>query len=247
VENISLLDRLEQGLLDEAVSLKTLLHTIQLIGGRASSSTLQEWALLELQGYYDPQHELPSYRLVPAQIQADWRTIAWQATQQPISVLELPKAAQNVITEQAPIAAGVGQIETMVSGAQPGEAIKLALPGAQELARIMSYERRDRRMVIDAVYWAVHPSALQDVLDQVRTRLVQFVAELRSAMPLDAGDPTAEQVNRVVQHIWVLTGNNSPVTVTAPFANAEQGGSARAGIGEHVVQPASKKRTRWGR
>lgn len=112
---------------------------------------------------------------------------------------------------------------------------------------MMSYERRDRGMVVDVVYWAVHPSSLQDVLDQVRNRLVQFVAELRSTMPSDADNPTAEQVKKVVQHVWVHTGNNSPVTVTAPFANAEQGGSARAEVDEVAVQPDSKTRIRWGR
>lgn len=243
--NPSLLDRLEAGLLDEATSLKTLLRTVQLIGGHASSSTLQKWTRLELEGYYNSEDELPSYRMVPAQIQLDARTAAWRMTQNSISVLELPKVTQDVITEQAPIATGIGQVETMVSDAQPGEAIKLALPGAAEITRMMSYERRGRGMVIDAVYWAVHPSALQDVLDQVRNRLVQFVAELRSTMPATADNPTAEQVERVVQNIWVVAGNNSPVTLTAPLAYAEQDASASAGVNSDAVQPASKRRLRW--
>lgn len=245
MESVSLLDRLEDGLLDEATSLKTLLRTVQLIGGRASSSVLQEWTRLELEGYYDSEHDLPSYRMVPAQIQVDARTTAWRMTQQSISVLELPEATQGVITEQAPIGAGVGQVETMVSGAEPGEAIKLALPGAAEITRMMSYERRGRGMVIDAVYWSVHPSALQDVLDQVRNRLVQFVAELRSTMPASADNPTAEQVNRVVQNIWIVAGNNSPVTLTAPLAYAEQDASANADVNNDAAQPASKRRLRW--
>jgi len=247
MENVSLLDRLEVGLLDEATSLKTLLRTVQFIGGHASSSTLQKWTRLELEGYYDSEHDLPSYRMVPAQIQVDARTMRWHMTQQSISVMELPKAAQSVVTELAPIGPGVGQVETMVSSAEPGKAIKLGLPGASELARIMSYERRDRGMVIDAVYWAVHPSALQDVLDQVRNRLVQFVAELRSAMPSNADNPTPEQVNRVVQHIWVVAGDNSPVTLAAPLAYAEQDASARAEVSEDAVQSGPKRRLRRAR
>lgn len=241
----SLLDRLEAGLLDEATSLKTLLRTVQFIGGRASSSTLQKWTRLELEGYYDSEDDLPSYRMIPAQIQVDARTAAWRMTQHSISVLELPKVTQGVITEQAAIATGIGQVETMVSDARPGGAIKLALPGAAEIARMMSYEHRGRGMVIDAAYWAVHPSALQDVLDQVRNRLVRFVAELRSTMPASAVNPTAEQVERVVQHIWVVTGNNSPVTLTAPLAYAAQDASASAEVNNDAVQPASKRRLRW--
>lgn len=245
MENPSLLDRLEVGLLDEATSLKTLLRTVQFIGGHASSSTLQDWTRLELEGYYDSEVDLPSYRMVPAQIQVDARTIRWQMTQQSVSVLDLPEVARSVITEQAPIATGIGQVETMVSDAPSGEAIKLALPGAAEITRMMSYERRGRGTVIDAVYWAVHPSALQDVLDQVRNRLVRFVAELRSTMPAGTDTPTPEQVNRVVQHIWVVAGNNSPVTVTAPLAYAAQDSSASTEVNNDAVQPASKRRLPW--
>lgn len=243
--NPSLLDRLEAGLLDEATSLKTLLRTVQFIGGRASSSTLQDWTRLELEGYYDSDDDLPGYRMIPAQIHVDGRTAAWQMTQHSISVLELPKVTQGVITERAPIATGIGQVENMVSNAQSGEAIKLALPGAAEISRMMSYERRSRGMVIDAVYWAVHPSALQDVLDQVRNRLVRFVAELRSTMPAGADDPTAKQVDRVVQNIWVVAGNNSPVTLAAPLAYAAQDASAGAEVNSDTMKPASKRRLRW--
>ncbi|WP_405910179.1 hypothetical protein [Streptomyces sp. NBC_00828] len=42
------------------------------------------------------------------------------------------------------------------------------------------------------LYWAVHPSAVEGVLDQVRTRLVQLVGELRAAMPCGQQDPTPD-------------------------------------------------------
>lgn len=124
---------------------------------------------------------------------------------------------------------GIGKIEALVSSTPAETPLKLTLPGGAELARIMSYERRPQGIFVESVYWSVHVSSLQDVLDQVRTRLAQFVAELRAAMPPGAQLPTPEQVRQVVQQIITITaGDHSPVTVNAPVAHAEQHSSAIA-------------------
>ncbi|MFK0114137.1 hypothetical protein [Streptomyces sp. NPDC091217] len=228
MKQVHALDRLEQGVLDDAVPLATLLRQVVVIGGRASSRALQDWALQELQGYTDLNVELPSYRRCHALIQVDSRSGAWEAKGQTISVLDLPESARKVLSEEVPIAFSVGKLQAMVSSAKPEEPIKLTPPGAAELARIMTYERRGRGVLVEAVYWSVHISVLQDVLDQVRTRLAQFVAELRSAMPDGAAEPTADQVHQAVQSIHITAGDNSPVNVTAPLAYAEQEATATA-------------------
>jgi hypothetical protein len=72
---------------------------------------------------------------------------------------------------------------------------------------------------------------MEGVLDQVRTRLVQLVGELRAAMPHGRQDPTPDQVAQALQNINIGTGDNSSVTVTAPVAVAHRRGSARAETG----------------
>lgn len=79
-------------------------------------------------------------------------------------------------------------------------------------------------------------TALEGVLDQVRTRLVQLVGELWAAMSHGQQDPTPDQVAQALQNINIVTGDNSSVTVTAPVAVAHRRGSARAEI-EGTAQP----------
>jgi hypothetical protein len=231
------LDLLEQGVLDESAPLKTLLRQVIVIGGHAASEPLRTWALRELQGYTDPTVELPDYRLLPALIQADGRSVAWTVKQQILSVLDLPEVARGVVKEEMPMAYGVGKIEAVISSTDPTEPVKFSPPGAPELARMMSYERRQQGVLVESVYWSVHVSALQDVLDQVRTRLAQFVAELRATMPAGAAEPTPEQVRQVVQQIITINaGNHSPVTVHAPVAYAEQDSAAIASTVPHTSE-----------
>ncbi|MEU1599275.1 hypothetical protein ABZ468_42365 [Streptomyces sp. NPDC005708] len=104
--------------------------------------------------------------------------------------------------------------------------MRVNLRGGAELLVLMNAKYRQSGITIEALYWSISVSALHDIVDQVRTRLTQFVAELRSAMPAGSRVPTAEQVHHAVQSINITTGDNSPVTVTAPVAYAETGATA---------------------
>jgi hypothetical protein len=105
----------------------------------------------------------------------------------------------------------------------------------------MTYERQQQGFHIEAVYWAVDVSAFHDILDQVRTRLAQFVAELRAAMPAGEHEPTPAQVRRAVQSINITVGDNSPVNLTAPVAYAEQDSTATAS------SPTPEEKSWWKR
>ncbi|MFF3087588.1 hypothetical protein ACFVRB_21420 [Streptomyces nojiriensis] len=104
----------------------------------------------------------------------------------------------------------------------------VSTPGvAAQYAHLADHPHAEQTViVIDELYWALPPSSLQGILDQVRTRLTQFVAELRSTMPNGSHAPTPEQVHHAVQSIHITAGDGSNVTVTAPVAYAESGGTA---------------------
>ncbi|MGW3036445.1 AbiTii domain-containing protein [Streptomyces sp. NPDC001178] len=210
------LDRLEEDVLDESVATQRLLKTVVVLGGRAFSQPLRQWALNELRGYNGPREEIPQYRTIAAPIQADSRSPFWQARNQTISVFDLPKFAQDDVDEVFPMRSSVAQIQGLIASHGEEKVVKIPLPAAAELARVMSIERREERVVVESVHWAVHVTTLQDVLEQVRNRLIEFIADLRSQMPPGAEAPTVMQVHRTVQNIYVTSGNNSPVHVNAP-------------------------------
>ncbi|MFE0693913.1 hypothetical protein [Streptomyces sp. NPDC058869] len=213
------LDQLEQDILDESISTQKLLRLFIVLGGRAFSDPLRKWAMNELQGYNGPSSEIPGYRTVGAPIQADSRSPFWQARGETISSLDLPEIARAKITEELPIRFSIAKIQSLMNERKPTDPIKLSLPGGPELCRLMSFDpdRRERSVIVESLYWAIHLSSLQNILDQVRNRLLDFSAELRSNMTPGLRDPTVGQVHAAVQNIHISVGNNSPVNLTAPI------------------------------
>jgi hypothetical protein len=237
----SRLDRLESDVLNESRPLAPILRQVIALGGHAHSEQLRSWALRELQGYEGTDVLIPDYRRVTAPLVMDGITGQFKFREQPVSMFDLPDFARDSLGDELRFGQGVGQIESLLAR-NPGEAVRLSPAMAAELAVFMS--QNSPRQVL-RLYWAVHPSALEGVLDQVRTRLVQLVGELRAAMPQDQQDPTPDQVAQALQNINIVTGDNSSVTVAAPLAVAHQRGSARAEINGEAQPTLSRAAVVW--
>ncbi|MEV3853103.1 hypothetical protein AB0J38_02125 [Streptomyces sp. NPDC050095] len=234
------LDRLEHGVLDPAEQLADLLRYVLLLGGYAASESLKNWATRELRGYVGvASADVPDYRRVPAALKADSHEPGARVTGQTISRLHLPEITRGQISEELVLPQGVFQLSLLAKEAAPNQVLRMALPGAAELCALMSASPRYRqaRVVVEDLYWAVSPSELHNILDQVRTRLTQFVAELRQTMGGDL-DPTPSQVRQAAQVISITAGDNASITVTAPFAYADGSASAVSGLPDPDRQPA---------
>lgn len=68
---------------------------------------------------------------------------------------------------------------------------------------------------------------LEGVLDQIRTRLVELVAEMRAAMPDEADVPTSTAADNAVS--VVIHGGKPRVSVTAAQATGDGSHSVTAG------------------
>ena len=215
---------MEDDVLDENRRLAPILRQVIALGGQAHSQPLRTWALRELQGYEGTDVPIPDYRRIPAPLVMDGLTARFKFREQPVSSFDLPDFARDSLGDGIRFGKSVGQIESLIAG-QPGDSVRIAPPMAAELAVFMS--QNSHRQVL-RLYWTVDPSALEGILDQVRTRLVQLVGELRAAMPHGQKDPTPDQVAQAVQSINITTGDKSSVTVTAPIAVAHRRGVARA-------------------
>ncbi|MFJ2832600.1 hypothetical protein ACIPC1_34460 [Streptomyces sp. NPDC087263] len=222
----SRLDRLEDDVLDERCPLAPILLQVIAPGGHAHSEPLRAWALRELQGYEGTDVPIPDYRRITAPLVMDGLAGMYKFREQPVSMFDLPDFARDCLGDELRLGKGVGQIESLITR-NTSQTVQLGPAMAADIAVFMS--QNSPRQVL-RLYWAVHPSALEGVLDQVRIRLVQLVGELRAAMSHGQQDPTPAQVAQALQNINIVTGNNSSVTVTAPVAVAHHRGSARAEI-----------------
>lgn len=223
----NLLAEVQQDALDPAAGLSDTLRKVVALGGVVGSKELREWASLELRGYVNRSAELPPYRKVPATLEVNGFNGSMQVQGFRISPRDLPSFAQARVGEEVPLNSSVREIEEMARHAHAQEGhIALSPPMAQDLARIMNSEGRAPIRMITELYWTVSAAALTGVVDQVRTSLVELVAEMRANTP-DSGElPTGETADRAVN--VAVYGNNARVNITAASASGSGAHSVNA-------------------
>lgn len=118
------------------------------------------------------------------------------------------------ISETLHLTSGVGELEEMARRAtEKDEAVKLLLPQAALIAKWMTHKIGQPDITsVQSVYWSASPTAIFGVVDQVRTKLIQLIAQIRSDTG-SANDPSRDAVENALN--VVIHGNKSKVTVQA--------------------------------
>jgi AbiTii len=206
----------------EGAPLSDVLRKVIVLGGRANSGELRDWASRELNGYAGTPDPIPAYRRIGAQIRADAITANAKITGQPISVSSLPEFARDSISEEVTLPNSIRELESLVALGDAGKPIQIALPMAADLAQIMDSDVGDPFQHITGLYWAVSKASVEGVLDRIRTKLAELVAELSATMPATQDAPSAEQASAAVT--FLVTGRRSKVS----FSNAQATGNGNA-------------------
>ncbi|MBS1871462.1 MAG: hypothetical protein JSS99_17560 [Actinobacteria bacterium] len=209
-----MLAQIERDALDDGVPLSSTLRKCVVLGGKANSEALRDWATRELHGYLG-EDELPEYRIITAPLLIDGIAGNFKVTRQPWAPSSLPDFAREHISEKLRLRDGVGGLEALAR--QPE--INLAPQAGSDLVRYMNAQCGNPYQHIVSLYWAVAPSAIQGVLDRIRTSLTQLVAELRANMADESDIPSPEAANQAVS--VVVTGKRSRVNVTSAQASGQ--------------------------
>ncbi|GLI26430.1 hypothetical protein ARHIZOSPH14_06720 [Agromyces rhizosphaerae] len=209
--------QIERDLLAEK-PLEALLRKLILLGGNAGSAELRDWAAAELRGYRNGD-ELPHYRKVNAPIQIDRVVSGGVIKHQTISTMDLPDFVDGELDELVPLTMGVRELRAMIEHPKGDRAVQLTPPGAALVVRYMNGTGGARGQ-ITALYWTVSSISVVGVLDQIRTRLAELIAELRSSTPQGQMLPSAVQAANAVN--FVINGHGNRVNI----AQAADSGTA---------------------
>jgi hypothetical protein len=151
-----------------------------------------------------------------------------QITGQQISPRALPDFVREHVREEVPLGHAIGEIEAMVERANAsGGSLKMTLPDSQDILAIMNQDIGDPYQNITSIYWSVSEAALRGVVDQVKTTLVELVAEMRAGMPDDAATPSAAVADQALN--VAVYGERARVSVTS---------AQTSGSGSHDIQVA---------
>lgn len=217
-----ILNQLERDILaDEPIS--RILQKVLLFEGHVNSEELSRWARAELHGYTEGQ-EVPAYRTINVGYYMDYANGPRVITAQPLPLSHLPKFFQDNFGSSLTLREPIGEIEHY--GLQEYQSERkgmrlFTLPGSDRLARYFEKTQGDMFFQISSIYRGSHPAQVVGIVEQVRTRLVEIISGIRSVS--SPGEPTQEQVQRVVQ--VVIHGDATNVNINTAIAG-ENGDNA---------------------
>lgn len=210
--NRGLLGQIEADLL-AGKPLADLLRKTMLLGQRAGSPELRDWATQELKGYNGDVREVPPFRTINAPMLLDGQSGFNLIRGQHIPLRELPDFVQESLGDGVPLRMGVGELEAWL---QRGETVRMSVPGGDVLAEM--YKNEEEMQQVHSIYWSISPALIASVLDQVRTALTELIGELVGVVPQDS-IPTSEQATQAVN--IAVHGHRAQITVTAAQATGD--------------------------
>ena len=207
----SLLKEIRDAAVDANVPIANVLRKCAVLGAKLKNNELRDWALQELNGYKD-ENDLPEYRKVMAPLTGDFAGPFQSGYKNaPIPAMLLPEKMQDR-ARTARFPAGVASLESLLEGA--GKHVTLEWPGDWIL-----WAQLDGKfeMTLIAARQVIGGSAIVDMIDTVRNRILEFCLRLEEEMPeLMADDdpsPTAAvevAASNVFNQVFVFgpyTGN----------------------------------------
>jgi hypothetical protein len=216
----SLLAQIEAGVLDDSVSVASLLQKCIVLGGRSGSEKMRDWARQELNGYKD--EPLPPYRRIRTGL---WVKVTNSAgyngmTQRLKPSATLPKDLLETFDElgidleMATLGSSLGELEASASKDEPSH--WFLPPWSDTIIDSLNKHNMASDSRVEVVYWPVSNASLRGVLVGVRTALAELIAELVALTPDTQETPDKVAADQAVQ--FVITGNRPTIHVTAQQA-----------------------------
>lgn len=217
----SLLAQIEAGVLDDAVSLSSLLQKCIMLGGKAGSEKLRDWARRELNGYEEAE-TVPKYRRLPAALMVmitnsagyNGRSVRLDPAVFPTQVHSMLRE-KDMDLDSAVFGEGIGEIEALAKKETDEHQL---IPS---FGSLIAFMLNDQQMLAPnsraaEVYWSVSSASIRGLLVRVRTALAELVAELISLTPQGQEVPDKLAADQAVQ--FVITGDRATINYSPQHA-----------------------------
>lgn len=215
-------------MLDESEPLAGLLRKCLLLGAETGSDVLREWARRELNGY--GEEEVPEYRKVHGlPISMDSISGNTWAKNQILDRHQLPQKTWEYVPEELFFRQPIEELEQL-SGQKR---LSFSSPGLTLAKTIWNGELGPFQNIV-GMSFVMSGSVVAGILGQVRTKLVDLVADLTADIPLSEL-PKKDQVDAAVSN---RLGDIYNTTVQAPTGPLAIGAKAKASVEGITVEEA---------
>lgn len=208
-------------MLDESEPLAGLLRKCLMLGAETGSTALRDWARKELSGYRDDD-DVPGYRKLPAAIRVDSTSGNTWTKGQIIDRLHMPQACQEYVPEVIPFPQPIEELGQLASR----DSLSFTNPGLAHAQVLWDRELGPFQSIVNLSY-TLPGSAVAGILGQIRTQLVDLIADLTADTPL-AELPSKAHVDAAVRDRITAPGNTYNTTIH------EASGAVAIGAGAHA-------------
>lgn len=205
----TLLRSLRELMLDESEPLAGLLRKCLLLGAETGSAALRDWARRELNGYGD-EDVVPEYRNisgVPISVDSVSGN-AWM-TGQIINRFQMPREVWQYVPETMSFRQPVEELEHMAGQ----KSLSFSSPGLS-VAQTIWNRQLGPFQSINGLTFKMTGSALAGMVGQVRTQLIDIIADLTADTPMSELPSKVQVDAAVTEHIGASTVYNTTVNAT---------------------------------
>jgi hypothetical protein len=164
-EIISLLSTQSGSLTDALLKTNVFLHDIR-------KKELAEWVTRELNGYPDGA-ERPSYRILESRVMGNLMAPGWTASGHPLPIQHL-KPALRAKLEKSEMRDSLALVQELATQPQGSTCRHFPLEANAKLGSNLSHG-----WVVQLAWCEISTLAVQNILIQVRSRLLEFMLELK--------------------------------------------------------------------
>lgn len=187
----SLLRSLREHMLDESEPLAGLLRKCLLLGAETGSDALRQWSRRELNGY-GGDDEVPEYRELSGVISMDSISGNTWAKGQIITRYQLPQEAWEYVPDKFALKQPIEELERLALQ----KSLSFTSPGLAYAQTIWNKQLGPFQSIMGLSY-VMSGSVIAGVLGQIRTHLVDLIADLTADTPLSEL-PRKDQVDAAV-------------------------------------------------
>lgn len=211
-----LLQRVQDAALDSTRTLADALRAAVAAAGKLGANDLREWATHELNGY-DETSELPTYRTVRAPLLMDYVLGFNQVSRHNVDLTMLDEEVREWIND-VPLRAGIAELSALAIE-EAGGSVRMTFAAAPYVAAMIARNSGQSSFLnIHSLYYSVSRAAIAGVLDQVRTRLVDLVAEY----DLQVRKPGVSPKVAAERALHITIGDDATVNLNAALGDQPQ-------------------------
>ncbi len=202
-----MLQEIQSDILNHEVPVSAVLRKAKVLAAHLESEELQEWASLELDGYREIS-DLPDYRVLPTAVSGQLTGPAYVIHNRAVQISQIANDSLKERLSTYHLMVGVRQIEELATNL--GEQKIFLSP---DVTAAVNHYVSEGGYGYATLHYLLNSSDFVQVLDTVRTRLLDFIIKLDKRWETKESLPPKEVVKQLVTVVILNQPGGGPMTV----------------------------------